>query len=375
MMTEESPLKEKMDRLKKYIAGYKRKSKDPVNLGFATDDSVNLSYGHISVPITSLSRLLAKPGENDGGFPKGKYSMIAGPEKSSKTTLMLQTIGHDHETDPNSIWAWIDAENSLDLAYAIRLGVDPDRLFVIKDGVMEDVMQRIIELAKENIIKGVVVDSVGALTPLGEVQNSKGEKHELAHTGMLDLQRKLGQFFRMSSPWISKSNAACIMITHVYQDPGANGMYVAKGGNAMKHWGHIRLMMRRAQDKSTEEEVTLPDGSIKKVMMGHDVIIKLDKTRQNGNELQEVVIPYRIGVGLDARASAITTAINLGIIEKSGSWFSMNDEKIGQGKKKVLQYFEDKKLYEKLLLSIVGHTQAQPKSKTTESNLEDNVKL
>jgi len=191
------------------------------------------------------------------------------------------------------------------------------------------------------VLRGVFIDSVGGLTPSAELEGKKGKViHGLEADHMLDLQRKMGQFLRMINPFVSRTNCGVILITHVYQDPGMNGAYRVKGGNALKHWGHVRLMISRVNDDATKQKLTMPDGQIKEVFTGHDVIIRLDKTRQNSKETQSVVIPYRYGIGLDARESTISVAIHFGLIEKAGAWFKYQDQK-WQGKKKVVKYFTD----------------------------------
>lgn len=352
MSEKELSNKEKVAAL---ISSLNRKKgfKDKVELGFG--DEVDLSYGYIKAPIESLSALLSRPGDLEGGFPRGTYTVIGGPERSGKSTLCWQTIALNHHEDPDSIWALVCPEPP-DERYMQMLGIDLSRLVIIRDGIMEDVMQRIIDLAKLNAITGFVVDSIGALTPKGEVQSAKGKEHELEHTGMLDLQRKMGQFFRMSSTFVKKSKAACILISHVYQDPNNSGAYVVKGGNAVKHHAHIRLKMSRVQDKSTEAEIVLPDGNVSSVMRGHDVVIKLDKTKQNDKEHQYIIVPYRLGIGFDATESTIAMGVNLGVIQQAGAWYTFVDasgeEHQVQGRNKLSDIFSNEELYNQLIHKI-----------------------
>jgi recombination protein RecA len=371
-MTEESKqtLKDKRNILAKFTTSYKRKhGDDRVVMGFG--DQLDLDYGYVKAPVEPLSTLLSRPGAHAGGFPLGRYTIIGGPERAGKSTLCWQVIAQDQLTDPDSVWC-IAAPEPLDEDYMEMLGVDMERVFVIKDGLMEDVMQKIIDLAKLKVIKGFVVDSIGALTPRAEVQDSKGKEHELEHTGMLDLQRKMGQFFRMSNNWVSRSNAACILISHVYQDPNNNGRYVVKGGNAVKHWAHVRLKLTRIQDLSTVEEIIMPDGVKRKSQTGHDVVITLEKSKQNGNEGKSVVVPYRFGIGLDAIESSIAMGINLGIIERAGAWYSFtheDKEHRQQGRNKVSQFFKaNEELYNELVYRLQKHLEASWKPQTPEEN-------
>ena len=329
------------------IQAYLKKQKTDATIGFASD--LNLDYGFIEPPIPSLSRLLAKPGCTTGGFPRGKFSVVSGPERCSKSTLSLQTVAYDMEQDPDAFWAWNDVENALEPGYAEMLGIDMDRLIIIKEGIMEDVLQRVIDLAKLNALKGVVIDSVGALTPQGETATSKGVEKTLVNENMLNLQRKIGQFYRLSNTFVSRSACAVIQIAHVYQDPGNHGMYVVKGGNALKHWCHVRLMMNRLKDESTKDEVVMPDGSKESLHKGHDVKIRLDKTRQNANENKYIVVPYRYGVGLDIITSIVNVATNLGIINRAGAWYSFRDLKC-QGKSSLIQALKNNnEIYEQIV--------------------------
>lgn len=228
------------------------------------------------------------------------------------------------------------------------------RLIVIKDGIMEDVLDRVIEISKLGLVRAVVVDSVGGLTPRQEVETSEGEDQSLGKSHMLDLQRKMGQFFRMINPFVSRTNCAVILIAHVYQDPNAQGAYKVKGGNSLKHWSHIRLMMSRANDQATKDKVLMPDGEEREIMLGFDVIIKLDKTRQNEREGQSVVIPYRYGIGLDSTESTISIGINLGIIQRAGAWYKYKDTKL-QGRLEVSNFFkENQSSYQELVKDILS---------------------
>jgi recombination protein RecA len=254
---------------------------------------------------------------------------------------MLQTVAEDLRKNEEAIWTWIDAENCFDSVYAERLGVDMSRLLILKYSTMEDQLQRIIDLTRGHMMRGIVVDSVGALVPKAEMEDSKGNEHDLSHVGMLDLQRKLGQFFRMSNGSVAESKCAIILIAHVYQDINTHGApFVVKGGNSLKHWSHIRLMLSRLQDKATVREIRLPDGNMEKIMSGHDVKIKLDKTRQNDKEHQFVVIPFKYGVGFDCLESAIQVGIKLGVIVRSGPIYSYGEIK-HKGYDNLMTWFKE----------------------------------
>lgn len=321
-----NPAREKLKALQSYINQYEKKGNGKAVIAIGAD--LDLKQDYIVPPMVPLQKLLGRDTGEPGGFPVGKYSVIAGPEKTGKSTLLLQTVASDLDKNKDAIWAWIDAENAFDEVYANRFGIDMERLIIIKGSTLEDQLQRIIDLTKAKLLRGVVVDSIGALVPRAEMEDSKGNEHELNHVGMLDLQRKMGQFFRMSNGSVDESKCAIIMIAHVYQDINSHGApFVVKGGNALKHWGHVRLMFTRLQDKSTVQDKILPDGTREKIMTGHDVKIKLDKTRQNDKEGQFVVIPFRYGIGFDCLESAIQVGIKIGVIVRSGPMYAYGEHK------------------------------------------------
>jgi len=341
---------DKKATIDKYLKDTRKKLGEEIDIGLASE--MNLDYEFMIPPIPALASLMGRDDGTPGGFPNGKVTVIAGPEKSGKTTLCIQTLSSEMVKNPDNYYVWVDTENSFDQPYAAMLGVDFERLIFIRNGIMHTVLNRIIDLSKTGVISGVFIDSIGGLTPKEEIEDSKGKEHGLEKDHMLNLQRKMGQFLRMINPFVGKNNIPVILIAHVYQDPGFHGAYRVKGGNALKHWGHIRLMMSRVNDLSTKQKITMPDGEQKEIFTGHDVIVKLDKTRQNSKESQSVVIPYRYGIGLDAVESTISVAINLGIVERAGAWYTYNEHRM-QGRKNVAEYFTSNRVvYEMLVHDI-----------------------
>ena len=362
-------LEEKKKALSKYINNVKKELGDHVEMDIATN--IDLDYKFMIPPIPSLAMLMGRDDGTPGGFPKGKITVIAGPEKSGKTTLCLQTLSAEMEANPDNFYVWVDTENSFDKPYAESLGIDFSRLIFIRNGIMHDILNRIIELSNEGVLSGVILDSVGGLTPKEEIEDSKGNKHGIEKDHMLNLQRKMGQFLRMINPFIAKWQVPVVLIAHVYQDPSAQGAFKVKGGNALKHWGHVRLMMSRLNDANSKATIRMPDGEMKEVFTGHDVVIKLDKTRQNSKESQSVVIPYRYGIGLDAFESTISVAVNLNVIERAGAWYKYKDQKF-QGKDKLLDYIRSlpKAEYDNLLVQIIEKNKIEDKKITTVKPVE-----
>lgn len=374
----EEPVKiDKRAAIEKFIKTAKKQHSDVMDIDFASD--ADLDYGFLIPPIPSLANLLGRDDGTPGGFPRGKFTVVAGPERSGKTTLCLQTIGHEMRQDPESYFVWVDTENSFDADYAEKLDVDLNRLIIIKNGNMEDVLNRIMEMKDiAQFITGIVIDSVGGLVPHEEMEDKHGNKVGLEKDQMLNLQRRLPKFLRITNITTGKHQISIVLISHVYTDVGGYGGYVVKGGNGLKHWGHLRLMISRANDHGTKEKITMPDGNTKEVFTGHDVIVKLEKTRQNSKENQSVVIPYRYGIGLDAVESTISVAINLGIIERAGAWYTCGTERL-QGRKNLVKYLnENPEVYSQVINDITVHYEVK-KDKTkeepavSEENIDESI--
>lgn len=367
--TEEVAGPTQKEKLESYLKQANKDHGDNIVIGFA--DKMDLDYGFMIPPFPALAQLMGRDDGTPGGFPYGKVTVISGPERSGKTTLCLQTLASEMAKFPDQFYVWIDAELSFDEAYAEKLGIDLSRLIILRSGTMQDILDRVIEMCKQGLVNGVILDSLGGLTPEEEIYDKKTKKdHSLSKDHMLWLQRKLPQFLRMLSPFIGESKIPLVLIAHVYQDIGGYGGYVVKGGNGLKHWGHVRLMVSRLNDTKQKRKVRMPDGEEKEVFIGHNVVVKLDKTRQNSREAQSVVIPYRQGVGLDAVESTIAVAINIGIVEQSGAWYNYGKDKM-QGRKGVSDYFADnKEAYNSLLDDLAVYHEVQRQA-TEEIETED----
>lgn len=361
------------DALAKFVKKQQKDNSEIVQIGFASD--MDLDYGFMIPPIPTLAQLLGRDDGTPGGFPKGKFTVVAGPERSGKSTLLLQTMASEMRKDPDAVYVWVDTEHSLDVRYAQKLGVDMDRVLLIQNGNMEDILNRIIEMKSvAEYISGIFIDSVGGLVPHEELMDKKGNEVGLEKDQMLNLQRRLPKFFRIINATIGRHDIPVVLISHVYQDVGGYGGYVVKGGNGLKHWGHVRLMISRANDHATKKTLTMPDGQRKEVFTGHDVIIKLEKTRQNSKEGHSVVVPYRYGIGLDAVESTISVAMNLGIIERSGAWYSYGEERV-QGRQGIIDLMDrSPDMYDSLLHDITVYHELQ-KDKAEVAAPESNGEL
>lgn len=323
--------------------------KDFESLGITTATN-SAKYSFYSTPFPTINSLI-------GGLPKGRFSTFAGPEHTGKGAFCAQTIAHLQAQDPEFIALWTDAENAFDETWAAKLGVDLDRLilqrYTTEINSMEKLLDQSLSLLKQAKINMWVLDSIGALLPSKDAYEQKGKNFtdkSLEGTNMLNLQRKLGEFFRKANIFVSprpKDNyegCAVICLGQVYTDVGAYiPLDVVKGGNALKHWAHLRLMFKRGPRSDWPEQIKIktPDGETREVFPGWSGRIKIEKTRINPNEGKEILLPFKHGLGFDSKTAAINSAFGLGVIQRSGPTYisaHLPDGKM-KGKDEVIKYF------------------------------------
>mgnify|MGYP006921280668 CR=1 FL=1 len=327
---------------------------------------VSNKFKLLKTPWATINKLI-------GGFPLGRFTTIAGPSQTGKTALILQTIAHNQKIDPNFITLWTDFENQFDNSWAERLGVDLDRIilqnYTDDANYMEKLLDKALALIDTKTISAWVIDSIGAMMPKADVQDKHGER-SLEENNMLRLQIKLGEFYRKCNPKISPvlprkdkedniipgyDGCAVILLGHVYTVPTTSGAKLeeVKGGNAVKHWAHVRLLTKRGPKKEWPAEIATMgiDGTPIKIHPGWSGRIKLDKTRQNANEGQEVLLNFFHGRGFDWKDSTISAALGLGIIERAGPSYVCDIIPEGKikGKDALFELFgTNEELYKKL---------------------------
>lgn len=272
------------------------------------------------IPTGSLSLDIAT---GVGGYPKGRIIEIYGPESSGKTTLTLHAIAEAQKAGGQA--AFIDAEHALDPVYAKNLGVNVDELLVSQPDTGEQALEICEMLARSGALDIIVIDSVAALVPKAEIQGDMGDSH-------VGLQARLmSQALRKIAGAVNKSNTCVIFINQLRMKIGVmfGNPETTTGGNALKFYASMRLDVRRVE--------TIKKGDD---MLGNRTRVKIVKNK--------VAPPFRksefdimYGTGISLAGDILDTATDMNIVDKAGSWYSYNGERIGQGRENVKVYLEE----------------------------------
>ena len=270
-----------------------------------------------------------------GGLPQGRVIEIFGPESSGKTTLTLQAIAECQKAGGTA--AFIDAEHALDPNYASKLGVNVDELLLSQPDTGEQALEVTDMLVKSGSVDLIVIDSVAALTPRAEIEGDMGDHH-------MGLQARLmSQALRKITGNIQRSNCMVIFINQIRMKIGVifGNPETTTGGNALKFYSSVRLVIRRIGAVKEGEEV-----------VGNETRVKVVKNKVSPPFKQaEFQIMY--GEGINVEGEILEFGQKLELIEKSGSWYSHNGEKIGQGKVNASKYLkENPKIRDSLMKEI-----------------------
>ena len=278
----------------------------------------------LDVDVIPSGSLLLDEALGVGGYPKGRVIEIYGPESSGKTTLALHAIAECQKQGGTA--AFIDAEHALDPTYAKNLGVNIDELWISQPDNGEQALEITESLVRSGAVDIIVIDSVAALTPRAEIEGDMGDS-------VMGIQARLmSQALRKLTGILAKSNCTIIFINQLRMKIGVmfGNPETTTGGNALKFYASVRMDVRRIESiGKNSDEVT-----------GNRVRVKIVKNKV-APPFKKCELDLMFGSGISYTASMLDAALKYGLVEKSGSWFSMNGEKIGQGRDRTLEYFDN----------------------------------
>jgi recombination protein RecA len=272
------------------------------------------------VPTGSLSLDIAL---GVGGLPRGRIVEIFGPESSGKTTLTLHAIAEAQKL--GGTCAFVDAEHALDPEYARKLGVDIDNLVVSQPDTGEQALEITDTLVRSGAVDVVVIDSVAALTPKAEIEGEMGDSH-------MGLQARLmSQALRKLTGSVSRTNCLVIFINQIRMKIGVmfGSPETTTGGNALKFYASVRLDIRRIGALKDKDEI-----------IGNQTRVKVIKNKV-APPFKQTEFEIIYGEGISKAAEIIDLGVKAGLVEKSGSWYSYNSERIGQGKENAKRWLLD----------------------------------
>jgi recombination protein RecA len=271
-----------------------------------------------------------------GGYPRGRVIEIFGPESSGKTTLAIHAIAETQKA--GGIAAFIDAEHAFDRFYAEKLGVDIENLLISQPDNGEQALEVADQLIRSSAVDIVVIDSVAALTPKAELEGDMGDSK-------MGLQARLmSQALRKLTANISKTNTTCIFINQLRDKIGVmfGNPETTTGGNALKFYASVRLDIRRISQIKDGEEIK-----------GNQTRVKVVKNKV-APPFRKAEFDIMFGEGISRNGEIVDMGVELGIIKKSGSWFSYGDTKLGQGRESAKDCIKDNpELAEELEAKIV----------------------
>lgn len=295
-----------------------------------------------------------------GGLPRGRVVEIFGPESSGKTTLTLQVIAECQKQGGTA--AFVDAEHALDPQYAAKLGVNVEELLISQPDTGEQALEITDMLVRSGAVDVVVVDSVAALTPKAEIEGEMGDQH-------MGLQARLmSQALRKLTANIKRSNTLVIFINQIRMKIGVmfGNPETTTGGNALKFYASVRLDIRRT-------------GAIKKgdEILGSETRVKVVKNKV-APPFRQAEFDILYGQGISRHGEIVELGVTQGLVEKSGTWYSYGNKKIGQGKENACQFLRDNpdiavEIEQQIRAKLLAASSVTAKSNVVEEELEEAI--
>jgi len=289
----------------------------------------------VDIPAIPTGSLALDKALGIGGIPRGRVTEIYGPESSGKTTLALHVVAEAQKQ--GGIAAFIDAEHALDTSYAKKLGVNCDELLVSQPDTGEQALEIADMLVRSGAIDVLVIDSVAALVPRAEIEGEMGDSH-------MGLQARLmSQALRKLTGTISKTSTSVVFINQIRMKIGVmfGNPETTTGGNALKFYSSVRIEIRRMSAIKDGQEV-----------MGNRTKAKVVKNKM-APPFKQAEFDIMYGEGISSTGELLDIGVEAGVIEKSGSWYSYEGERIGQGRENVKKFFKDNDdLFKRLLMKV-----------------------
>ena len=297
---------------------------DKIEKNFGKGSIMKLGDDHVEqVDVIPTGSIALNAALGVGGYPRGRIIEIYGPESSGKTTLAIHAIAEAQKA--GGVAAFIDAEHAFDRFYAAKLGVDVDNLWISQPDNGEQALEIADQLIRSSAIDIIVIDSVAALTPKAEIEGDMGDNK-------VGLQARLmSQALRKLTSTINKTNTTCIFINQLREKIGVmfGNPETTTGGNALKFYASVRLDIRRVTSIKDGDEV-----------IGNQVRVKVVKNKV-APPFRKAEFEITFGEGISKIGEIVDLGTELGILKKSGSWYSYNDTKIGQGRDAVKKMLKD----------------------------------